>query len=226
MLADIKKALVGDVVMTEELEALGNAMYVNAVPGAWADKGFLSLKPLASWMVEFLERIEYLNKWIEGGVPAAIWISGFIFPQAFLTATLQNYARKHVIAIDELSYDFKIYDEVVYNEITEKPEDGAFCYGMYLEGARWNDTTHLLDDSKQKQLYTEMPVIWFVPMRNRKIPEEGVYSCPVYKVLSRTGALSTTGHSTNFCLMVDVPSNRPQDEWIRAGVAIFLSLRY
>jgi len=66
---------------------------------------------------------------------------------------LQNYARKHVIAIDELSFEFKIYDEVTYQEITEKPEDGAFCYGMYLEGARWNDTIHLLDDSKAKQLY-------------------------------------------------------------------------
>jgi dynein heavy chain len=81
---------------------------------------------------------------------------------------LQNYARKHVIAIDELSFEFKIYDEVTHQEITEKPEDGAFCHGMYLEGARWNDTIHLLDDSKPKQLYTEMPVVWFVPMRNRK----------------------------------------------------------
>lgn len=43
--------------------------------------------------------------------------------------------------------------------------------GMYLEGARWNNTTHLLDDSKAKQLYTELPMIWFVPKKNRKKPE-------------------------------------------------------
>jgi hypothetical protein len=43
--------------------------------------------------------------------------------------------------------------------------------GMYLEGARWNSTTHLLDDSKPKQLYTELPMCWFVPKKNRKKPE-------------------------------------------------------
>jgi len=79
---------------------------------------------------------------------------------------------------------------------------------MYVEGARWNDTIHLLDDSKAKQLYTEMPVVWFVPMRNRKVPETGFYECPIYKVLSRSGTLSTTGHSTNFCLMIELPSDR------------------
>jgi len=31
---------------------------------AWADKGFLSLKPLASWMVDLLDRIAFFNKWI------------------------------------------------------------------------------------------------------------------------------------------------------------------
>lgn len=208
MLADIKKALVGDVVMSEELEGMGNAMFDNLVPSGWADVGFLSLKPLASWMSEMLVRVDFLQKWIDNGTPSVYWISGFFFPQAFLTATLQNYARKHVIAIDELSFEFKIYDEVTHQEITEKPEDGAFCYGMYVEGARWNDTIHLLDDSKPKQLYTEMPVVWFVPVRNRKIPETGVYNCPIYKVLSRSGTLSTTGHSTNFCLMIELPSDR------------------
>jgi dynein heavy chain, axonemal len=97
---------------------------------------------------------------------------------------------------------------------------------MFLEGARWNDQTHLLDDSNPKQLYTEMPVVWFVPCKGRKKPTEGIYNCPVYKVLSRAGTLSTTGHSTNYCLMLEVPSNRDEDSWIRAGVAIFLSLRY
>lgn len=43
--------------------------------------------------------------------------------------------------------------------------------GMYLEGARWNTTTHMLDDSKPKQLYTEIPMCWFLPKKNRKKPE-------------------------------------------------------
>lgn len=178
------------------------------MPLVWADKGFLSLKPLASWMVELLDRINFLAKWITNGSPAAFWISGFMFPQAFFTATLQNYARKHIIAIDELSFEVKVIDDIAPHEVTDKPEDGAYSYGLFMEGARWNRTTHVLDDSKAKQLYTEMPIIWFIPKRNRKKPESGIYECPVYKVLSRSGTLATTGLSTNYCLMLELPSNK------------------
>ena len=97
---------------------------------------------------------------------------------------------------------------------------------MYLEGARWNNTTHMLDDSKPKQLYTEIPMCWFLPKKNRKKPETGIYQCPVYKVLSRAGTLSTTGHSTNFVMMMELPSKEEEDKWICAGVAAFLALRY
>lgn len=101
-----------------------------------------------------------------------------------------------------------------------------FILGLFLEGARWNHTTHMLDDSKPKQLYTELPMIWFLPKKNRKKPESGIYNCPVYKVLSRAGTLSTTGHSTNFVMFLELPSKEEEDTWINAGVAAFLALRY
>ena len=42
----------------------------------WADKGFLSLKPLSSWTTDLNDRIHFLTNWIENGTPKVFWISG------------------------------------------------------------------------------------------------------------------------------------------------------
>jgi dynein heavy chain len=65
-----------------------------------------------------------------------------------------------------------------------------------------------------------------LPEIDRVTPKSGVYNCPVYKVLSRSGTLSTTGHSTNFVMIMELPSKELEDKWIKAGVAAFLALRY
>jgi len=181
---------------------------------------------LASWIEDLNERVVFLDGWVKNGTPAVFWISGFFFPQAFVTATLQNYARRNVIAIDQLSFEFKIMDDRTYQDIKEKPEDGCYIYGMFLEGARWDPKRHVLSNSKPKELYSDVPLIWLVPKNERVPPKEGIYNCPIYKVLSRAGTLSTTGHSTNFVMFMELPSKDSEDTWIRAGVAIFLSLRY
>lgn len=71
-----------------------------------------------------------------------------------------------------------------------------------------------------------MPLIHFVPVINRKKPESGIYNCPVYKTLVRNGTLSTTGHSTNYVLDIELPSSETEAKWVRAGVACFLALKY
>ena len=81
MLEELQKALIGEVVMSEELDAAAVALFDNAVPSAWAPNiGFLSLKPLASWINDLNDRIAFLSKWVDSGAPATFWISGFFFP--------------------------------------------------------------------------------------------------------------------------------------------------
>jgi dynein heavy chain len=104
------KALKGLVVMSPELEAVTNSIFDNQVPDSWDAKAFPSLKPLSSWVLDLLERIKFINAWIDKGPPPVYWISGFFFPQAFLTGTLQNYARKHQIAIDTVQWNFNVLD--------------------------------------------------------------------------------------------------------------------
>lgn len=51
------------------------------VPDLWASKAYPSLKPLAAWVVDLLQRTEFIQEWINKGAPAVYWISGFFFPQ-------------------------------------------------------------------------------------------------------------------------------------------------
>lgn len=97
---------------------------------------------------------------------------------------------------------------------------------MYIEGCKWDYDTHKLGDSDPKKLFVDVPMINLVPQVDRVTPKSGIYNCPVYKVLSRSGTLSTTGHSTNFVMMMELPTFETEDKWIKAGVATFLSLRY
>ena len=115
---------------------------------------------------------------------------------------------------------------MTYKDVKAKPEAGCYIYGIYLEGSKWDHGTETLEDSDPKKLFVEMPMIHFLPVQHRVFPKTGIYECPVYKVLSRNGTLSTTGHSTNFVLDLELPSNYAQDKWIRAGVACFLSLKF
>jgi dynein heavy chain len=77
---------------------------------------------------------------------------------------------------------------------------------MYLEGCKWDSHDHVLADSDPKKLFTDIPLILLLPVLDKVTPKEGIYNCPVYKVLSRSGTLSTTGHSTNYVMLMELPS--------------------
>lgn len=72
-------------------------------------------------------------------------------------------------------------------ELTQKPDVGCYIYGLFMEGARWDREGTQLIESRPKELYTEMAVIWLIPKANRKPPTSGVYVCPIYKTITRAG---------------------------------------
>ncbi|XP_038627172.1 dynein heavy chain 1, axonemal [Tachyglossus aculeatus] len=224
-LKDLLKALKGLMVMSSQLELMATSLYNNAVPELWNSKAYPSLKPLSSWVIDLRQRIRFLETWIANGIPSVFWISGFFFPQAFLTGTLQNFARKFLISIDTISFGFQVMREKA-SELKVRPTEGCYICGLFLEGARWNSDTLELAESRPKELYTEMAVIWLLPMSNRKSPSEGFFLCPIYKTLTRAGTLSTTGHSTNYIIAIELPSSKSQGHWIKRGVALICALDY
>lgn len=224
-LVSLRKAIKGLVVMDDSLEKMFNSMFDNRVPDNWTGKAYPSLKPLSAWVIDLLERVKFIQEWIDSGVPPIFWISGFFFPQAFLTGSLQNFARKYTISIDTIQFDFEVI-KTKWEDITERPADGCYIRGLFVEAAIWDYDNMQLAESRPKELYTEMAAIWLKPKANRVKPLSGIYTCPIYKTLNRAGTLSTTGHSTNFVIGVEIPSDRPESHWIKRGVALFCALNY
>jgi len=225
-LKEALKALKGLVVMSPELEQVTDAIFDNRVPEMWTSKAYPSLKPLSSWVIDLLERLTFIDQWIENGPPAVYWISGLFFPQAFLTGTLQNFARKNGFAIDQVTWNFNVEDGRTEANTPDAPASGCYINGFFLEGARWCYENHALAESKPKELYTEFPLFWLEPVKDRVDPTSGVFLCPAYKTLTRAGTLSTTGHSTNFVMYLEIPTNQTESHWINSSVALFTALMF
>ena len=101
----------------------------------WAKVAYPSLKPLATWVPDLLQRITFIQTWYDVGKPDVFWISGFYFPQAFITGVMQNHARKYQLPIDTVTYGYAMRDDVTV-ETAKAADDGALVHGMFMEGAR------------------------------------------------------------------------------------------
>ncbi|KAK3733193.1 hypothetical protein QZH41_008554, partial [Actinostola sp. cb2023] len=210
-LSQLQKAIKGLVVMSLELDMVYTSFINNVVPNMWATAAYPSLKPLASWVKDLVLRCDFIDQWIVHGPPKSFWISGFFFPQGFLTGALQNHARKYNHPIDQLSFSYNVlptyrYQEEVadaqakleygqplqMDEELDAPEDGVLVHGLYFDGARWDDDKMVIGDAHYGVMNPPFPMLHMEPQMNL-LQDNTLYKCPLYKTSARAGVLSTTG---------------------------------
>jgi dynein heavy chain len=221
-LKELRNAIKGKVVMTDELFEMYSSLLCSNVPEIWKKVAYPSLKKLAAWVSDLAARVKFVFDWVKYGSQNCFWLSGFFFPQSFLTAVLQTHSRKYSIPIDQLVFTYEVTSWKL-NEFKKSVKDGVFVYGLYLEGARWDKEEMILVDAIEKEIYFQMPVIHFLPT-NAYVAKEGDYLCPVYKTTQRAGVLSSTGLSTNFVVYVDLSSEENPDKWTLLGVALMCQI--
>eukprot|EP01135_Chromosphaera_perkinsii_P000405 Nk52_evm52s78 gene=Nk52_evmTU52s78 len=214
-LVQLEKGIKGLVVMSSDLEETFNCINTGKIPPQWG-KAYPSLKPLAAWTRELIDRVDQLNNWLISGQPKVFWLTGFTFPTGFLTAILQTYARAQSVPIDSLVWEFPIVSLDEKN-ITQEPKDGCYIKGLFLEGAGWDKKGGCLTEPTSMQLIVSMPIIHFKPyLAEKKKSQKGVYQCPCYMYPIR---------STSFIIAIDLKSGASDsDHWIKRGTALLLSL--
>jgi len=220
-----QRAVKGITVMTSELDAMFNSMLNNQVPTIWTKDGigYPSLKPLFSWFEDMILRVAFIRSWIEQGAPNTFWISAMYFPQGFLTSVLQGYSRAEMIPVDQLSFEFDVEATDNSEEIVNAPEQGIFIHGLFIDGAAWDYDEMVICDQQFGVMYEKCPVINFFPVQLRK-KDFSKYHIPLYKTSVRAGTLSTTGHSTNYVLSIEVSTSEPPSYWILKGAALLTML--
>jgi dynein heavy chain len=208
--------------MSVDIAEVYRSLLDRQVPSIWRQTSYPSTKGLTSWCKDLQERVAFIQNWLRKGSPAVFWFPGFFFPQAFLTAVLQTHSRKYGVPIDRLAFEAQVLSSDP-DTLVLPPEDGAFVSGMFFDGAQWDG--HVLADASSSAVYTSCPVIHIIPHVNFVHPASD-YRCPVYRTPERAGVLSTTGHSTNFVVALNLPTSEPPEKWTLRGTALLLSTPY
>ncbi len=159
-LHNLELAVKGLILMSPDIEKNYSSFLTKSVPKLWEDNAYLSLKPLASWAADLVQRVLFMSKWLGEGPPKSFWISAFFFPQGFNTAVLQTYARETNIPIDVLTFNTNVLKSEKNEENIQIPAKGLNIHGLYLQGASWNLDGIKLKEPALGELSREMPCIW------------------------------------------------------------------
>ena len=203
------------------MESIIDAISLNRVPTQWTILAYPSKRGLQNWLENLFKRIDQLNLFRDDplNIPKVVMISRLFNPQSFLTAIKQIIGRKTQQELNGLYIATEITKKTI--EETEAPaKDGAYVFGFILEGARWDYQISQLDESRPKEMFFVMPVIYCKALPLQKEQKEGkedksIYQCPCYK---------TEDRGNTYVFTAQLKTRHIPRKWILAGVAMLMDV--
>jgi dynein heavy chain len=224
LLAEIKRSLFelqlgfnGELTMSDSMEALQTALFMDRVPGSWGKLAWPSTRPLSLWHTNLTLRLNQLEDWTQNTseIPKVTWLSGLVNPQSFLTAIMQVTAQRNQWELDKLGIQTDVSKKMSPDEIEMPARDGAWVNGLFMQGARWDINAGSVDKSRPKEMFCSMPLFCCKGVATDKIPENGFYKCPTYK---------TTKRGPTFVFCAQLKTKSPAARWILAGVGLIMDI--
>ncbi|XP_066546047.1 dynein axonemal heavy chain 10 [Amia ocellicauda] len=217
-LAELQRALAGEVGMSSELDEVARALFNGQIPLIWRKLAPDTLKTLGNWMIHFKRRFEQYSSWVEEREPIVMWLSGLHIPESYLTALVQATCRKNGWPLDRST----LYTEVTRyrseEEVTERPGQGCFVSGLYLEGADWDTERGCLVRSRPKVLVVQLPILKVIPIEAHRLKLQNTLRTPVYTTSLRRNAMGV-----GLMFESDLFTTKHMSHWVLQGVCLCLN---
>lgn len=102
---------------------------------------------------------------------------------------------------------------------------GHYVSGLMLDAAHWDTELQCLCAAQSLTSSPRLPILQLLPCAD--VPDDAAtYDCPLFRTAARAGALTTTGHSTNFIMHLALPvtpGSNPADWTLRGAAALCCS---
>jgi len=218
-LEEVDQGFKGLLTISDQMEQLIDSIALFRVPATWAKLAYASKRGLGSWLENLDKRIRQLSDWKEDPiiVPRVTIISRLFNPQSFLTAIKQVVGRKYGWELNKVMIATDVMKKPYPEEIDQPARDGAYIYGLVLEGARWDTVTGQVDESRPKEMFCLMPVIYCKAQltSGEGKEEKGFYYCPCYV---------TEDRGKTYVFTAQLKTRHNPRKWILAGVALLMDV--
>jgi dynein heavy chain len=222
-LEELTKGINGELNITDAMEDLSKSIRYNKLPDVWSNvSGYPSKKSLNFWFEDLIRRWEQLSEWTKELIlPKAVNITLLCAPMSFVTAIKQVTARAQGFSLDDLETMTEVTNITEDEFIKDPPTNGVLVYGMFIQGARWEDpgseVPGFLAEMTPKELDPKIPYMNIFAVKGCDRNTLGYYECPVYYTTAR----GATYIFTAFLKMESEYSD--PNKWVLAGVALILS---